>query len=206
MLILGLTGSIGMGKSTAANRFRALNIAVFDADRAVHDLYSGAAVPAIEEAFAGTTANGSVNRQKLHQALLADPTGLQRLEKIVHPMVREAKRSFLREQAQSGAGIAVLEVPLLFETGGQDRVDAVVVVSTDPQTQRARVLERPGMTDEKLTQILARQMPDEEKRARADFVVDTGGEISQSHAQIDSIVERLRDWPAKAYQRHWRDA
>jgi dephospho-CoA kinase len=203
MLIVGLTGSIGMGKSTAAERFLHHGIAVFDADAAVHDLYRGEAAPLIEAAFPGTTSKGLVDRPKLTAALLADPEGFAKLEAIVHPLVRDVERRFLRTEAGRGAEMAVLEIPLLFETGADKLVDVVVVVSTDAETQAQRVLERPGMTREKLAQLLSRQVPDAEKRARADFVVETGGTISQSQAKIDSIIESLRGRTGGAYQRHW---
>jgi dephospho-CoA kinase len=203
MLIVGLTGSIGMGKSTVAARFRTHGIAVCDADAEVHKLYEGAAVPAIEAVFPGTTRDGKVDRQRLAAALLADPVGFKRLEAIVHPLVLDAERAFLREQAANGAGIAVLEIPLLLETAGERRVDVVVVVSAPAEKQRERVLERPNMTPEKLDQMLARQTPDAEKRARADFVVDTGGTLDETDAQVDNIVESLRGRDGTAYGRAW---
>ncbi len=203
MIVIGLTGSIGMGKSTVAERFRQLGIPVCDADAVVHELYEGAAVAPIEAAFPGTTSGGKVDRVKLGQAVLKDPHGLKRLEAIVHPMVQEAEREFLRKAAEQGAQMAVLEVPLLFETGGDARVDVTIVVSAPPEVQRERVLARPGMTPSKLEAILARQMPDSEKRRRADFVVDTGVTIEESHAQVDAIVERLRNRGGRAYQQFW---
>ena len=203
MLIVGLTGSIGMGKSTAAARFIHHGVAVFDADTAVHDLYRGQAVPLIESAFPGTTANETVDRQKLSAALLSDPAGFSKLESIVHPLVRDAERHFLQAEAARGANLAVLEIPLLYETAADRLVDVVLVVSADAETQAARVSERPGMTRAKLIQILSRQLSDDEKRARADFVVDTGGPISQSQAELDSIIESLQGKTGEAYQRHW---
>jgi dephospho-CoA kinase len=203
MLVIGLTGSIGMGKSTAAARFRELGIAVCDADAEVHKLYEGAAVAAIEAAFPGTTANGKVDRQKLAQVLIADPVRFARLEAIVHPMVQEAERQFLQAEAARGASMAVLEIPLLLEAGGHGRVDIVVVVSAPPELQRERVLARSGMTLEKLEQILARQLHDSEKRARADFIVDTGGTIAESTAQVDKIVESLQGRRGEAYAKRW---
>lgn len=208
MLIIGLTGSIGMGKSTAAQRFRHNGVAVFDADAAVHDLYRGAAVAAVEKAFPGTTDGAAVNREKLAAALLADAAGFARLEAIVHPMVRDLERQFLRGEAESGAGLAVLEIPLLFETGADQLVDVVVVISAEPDTQAARVLERPGMTPRKFEQIRSRQMPDDEKRKRADFIVDTNGPVDQAHAAVDAIVRELLEdggqpRSRQAYQRHW---
>jgi dephospho-CoA kinase len=203
MLVAGLTGSIGMGKSTVAGRLRALGIPVCDADAEVHRLYEGAAVPAVEAAFPGTTADGKVDRQKLAAALLAEPGKFKRLEAIVHPLVFEAEREFLRREASSGARMAVLEIPLLLETGGERRVDAVIVVSALAEAQRVRVMGRPGMTLEKLEQMLSRQMSDVDKRAKADFVVDTGGTFEETYAQVDRIVESLKGRPAAAYARYW---
>jgi dephospho-CoA kinase len=203
MLIVGLTGSIGMGKSTVAARLRALGIAIFDADAEVHRLYEGAAVAAIEAAFPGTTDGGRVDRQRLSAALLAEPQEFARLEAIVHPLVFAAERAFLHAQAARGARLAVLEVPLLLESGSQPRVDVIIVVSTSPEVQRQRVLRRPGMTPEKLQQVLARQLPDAEKRARADYVVDTSGTFAETDAQVDRIVESLQDTPATALQAFW---
>ena len=203
MLIVGLTGSIGMGKSTVATRFRAHGIAVCDADAEVHKLYEGAAVPAIEAAFPGTTEDGRVDRQRLAKVLLADPAGFKRLEAIVHPMVFAAERAFLQAEAARGAPLAVMEIPLLLEGGGEKRVDVVVVVSAPADKQRERVLRRPGMTAEKLDQILARQMPDAEKRARADFIVDTGGTFAETEAQVDKIVKALKGREGTALVTAW---
>jgi dephospho-CoA kinase len=203
MLVIGLTGSIGMGKSTIAARFRERQIAVCDADAEVHKLYEGAAVAPIEAAFPGTTAAGKVDRQKLAQALLADPTKFAVLEKIVHPLVHKAERDFLQAEAARGASMAVLEIPLLLEGKGHGRVDVVIVVSAPPEMQRERVLARPGMSLEKLEQILARQLHDSEKRARADFVVDTGGSIAESMAQVDRIIESLQGRKGEAYAKFW---
>jgi dephospho-CoA kinase len=203
VLIVGLTGSIGMGKSTVAAHFRRHGISVCDADAEVHKLYEGAAVAPIEAAFPGTTRDGKVDRQRLAQALLADPASFERLEAIVHPLVLAAERDFLRAEAARGAAMAVLEIPLLLETGGQRRVDVVVVCSAPADKQRERVLQRPNMTLEKLEQVLARQMPDAEKRARAHFVVDTGGTLDETAAQVDSIVESLRGRAGTAFARSW---
>jgi dephospho-CoA kinase len=203
MLIVGLTGSIGMGKSTVAARFRRHGIAVCDADAEVHKLYEGAAVPAIEAAFPGTTRAGKVDRQTLAQALIARPEGFAKLEAIVHPLVFAAERAFLHAEAAKGAAVAVLEVPLLLETGGEERVDVVVVVSAPADKQRERVMQRPDMTPEKLEQVLARQMPDAEKRARADFIVDTGGTFAETDAQVDNIVESLKGRMGKAFATAW---
>jgi len=203
MLVIGLTGSIGMGKSTVAARLRALGIAVCDADAEVHKLYEGAAVAPIEAAFPGTTADGKVDRQKLADALLDRPDRFKRLEAIVHPLVVEAERTFLHNQAAQGAAMTVLEIPLLLETGGERRVDVVIVCSAPAEAQRARVMRRPAMTAEKLDQLLARQMPDAEKRKRADFVVDTGGSFAETDAQVDKIIESLQARPGTAYAKFW---
>ena len=204
MLLIGLTGSIGMGKSTVAARFRALGVPVCDADAEVHKLYEGAAVAPIEAAFPGTTVAGKVDRQKLAAALLKDPGGFKRLEAIVHPLVFAAERDVLRDAAAKGAPLAVLEIPLLLETGGEKRVDVVVVCSAPAEAQRARVMQRPGMTAEKLDQLLSRQMPDAEKRARADFVVDTGGTFADTDVQVDNIVESLKGRSGAAFDQFWR--
>ena len=204
MLLIGLTGSIGMGKSTVAQRLRALGLAVIDADAEVHKLYNGGpAAPLIEAAFPGTTSNGHVDRQKLAQWLLAHPGDFKRLEQIVHPLVFAAEQALLRGEAEKGAAMAVLEIPLLFETGGDTRVDVTMVVSAPRQAQEARVLSRPGMTAEKLAQILAKQTPDAEKRAKADFVVDTGASIEETLAQVDNIIESLKGRQGTAYARFW---
>lgn len=203
MLIVGLTGSIGMGKSAAADHFRHRGIAVCDADAEVHKLYAGAAAPLIEAAFPGTTGAGGVDRGQLAAAVLNDAAGFKRLEAIVHPLVREAERAFLAVEKARGARMVVLEIPLLLETDGERNVDAVVVVSAPPDVQRERVLRRPGMTAEKLAQILARQVPDDEKRKRAHFVVDTGGTLDETYAQIDVVIEALEVHTASAYDRAW---
>lgn len=189
MVILGLTGSIGMGKSTTAKLFAEAGVPVYDADATVHMLYEGEAAPAIEAAFPGTTANGKVDRNKLSARVVHDPAAMKRLEEIVHPMLGASRQKFLRDAEQSGALVAVVDVPLLFETGGEKRVDAVVVVTTTPEIQRQRILARPNMTDEKLGAILARQMPDAEKRKRANFVVDTSHGLDPVRAQIRDILD-----------------
>ena len=203
MLIIGLTGSIGMGKSTAASHFRARGIAVFDADAEVHRLYGRAAVPLIETAFPGTTVNGVVDRAKLSAALGGSANAFERLEAIIHPLVRASERAFVLAEQAKAARFAVLEVPLLFETGADQMVDTVVVLTTDEATQRARVMARPGMTAEKLAALLERQMGDREKRARADFVVDTSGPVTDTRAQIDQVLEALEATPGSAFQRFW---
>ncbi len=204
MLIVGLTGSIGMGKSTAAEHLRARGLPVFDADAEVHRIYAGGkAVERIERAFPGTTTSAGVDRGKLSAAIVAHPQRLRELEAIVHPLVREAERSFLRSEAKRGTRAAVLEIPLLYEAGADRLVDVVIVVSAPTDIQHARLLKRPGMSAEKLDKLLARQMPDAEKRARADFVVDTGGSIAASQAQLDRIIGELPSWSGQAYAREW---
>jgi dephospho-CoA kinase len=191
MRVLGLTGSIGMGKSTTAQLFAEAGVPVYDADAAVHRLYEGEAAPAIEAAFPGTTTDGKVDRNRLSARVVLDPAAMKRLEEIVHPMLGASRHKFLQDAEQSGAPVAVIDIPLLFETGGEKRVDAVVVVTTTPELQRERILARPNMTGEKLAAILARQMPDAEKRKRAHFVVDT------SHG-LDPVRARIRDILAEA--------
>lgn len=191
MFVLGLTGSIGMGKSTTAKFFAEEGVPVHDADAAVHRLYEGEAVPPIEAAFRGTTAGGKVDREKLAKRVLGDAAAIARLEEIVHPLVAQARERFLTEAERSGAAVAVLDVPLLLETGGDKRCDAVVVVSAPADVQRGRAFERPDMTEEKFQAILARQMPDAEKRARADFVVDSGQGFEAARAQVREILKRV---------------
>ena len=197
MFILGLTGSLGMGKSTAARFFAEAGVPVHDADSVVHRLYEGEAAAAIEAAFPGTTAGGKVDRNKLAARVLGDAAALQRLEAIVHPLVQEAERRLLAEAAANGEKIAVLDIPLLFETGGDRRVDAVVVVSAPPDVQRTRVLERSGMTVEKLESILSKQMPDAEKRRRADFVVDSSQGFESARAQVRAILDAVAKMPKR---------
>lgn len=192
MFILGLTGSIGMGKSTTAKMFADDGIPVYDADAAVHRLYEGEAVPLIEAAFAGTTANGTVDRDKLAKAVLGHADAIKRLEAIVHPLVHAARERFIGEAVQNGASLVVLDIPLLFETGGDKRCDAVVVVSAPADMQRLRAFERPGMSEQKLAAILANQVPDEEKRARADFVVDTSQGFEHARVQVRNILAQIR--------------
>jgi dephospho-CoA kinase len=191
MFVLGLTGSIGMGKSTTAQFFAEAGVPVHDADAAVHKLYEGAAVPAIEAAFPGTTGNGKVDRDKLGSRVLGDAAALKRLEAIVHPLVRAAEATFLAEAEAAGAEVAVLDIPLLFETGADARVDAVVVVSAPAAVQHARAFERPGMTEDKLQAILANQMADVDKRRRADFVVDTSKGFDSARAQVHGILRAV---------------
>ena len=189
MIILGLTGSIGMGKSATAKIFAEEGVPVHDADAVVHRLYDGEAVAAIEVAFPGITGNGKVDREKLGKRVLGDTTAMKRLESIVHPLVGQAREKFLAEAERSGAKVAVLDIPLLFETQGDERCDATVVVSAPPEVQRARAFERPGMTEQKFAAILAKQMPDAEKRKRADFVVDTSKGYDVARAQVRDILK-----------------
>jgi dephospho-CoA kinase len=197
MFILGLTGSLGMGKSVTARFFAEQGVPVHDADAVVHRLYEGEAAAAIEAAFPGTTAGGKVDRDKLAARVLGDGAALKRLEAIVHPLVQEAERRLLAEAEARGEKVAVLDIPLLFETGGEKRVDAVVVVSAPPEVQRSRVLERRGMTVEKLEAILAKQMPDDEKRRRADFVVDTSRGFEAARADVRAILDAVATMPRR---------
>ena len=197
MMILGLTGSIGMGKSTTAKLFVEAGVPVYDADATVHKIYEGEAVAAIETAFPGTTANGKVDRALLSAKVVHDADAMKRLEQVVHPMLRAYHAKFLADAEASGAPVAVVDVPLLYETGGETRVDAVVVVTTDAATQRARILARDNMTTEKLDAILARQLPDAEKRKRADFVVDTSHGLEPVRAAIRDILSKAATMPIR---------
>ncbi|HLC08289.1 MAG TPA: dephospho-CoA kinase [Methyloceanibacter sp.] len=201
MLVIGLTGSIGMGKSTAAKHFAKRGIAVFDADAEVHRLYEGEAVPAIAASFPNVVVGNRVDRSLLAQELAVSPDKLRVLEAIVHPMVVKAELDFLRDQEAKGAKFAVLEIPLLFETGAEKRLDFSVVVSASEEVQRARVLARPGMSGEKLDQLLKRQLSDREKRARADYVVDSGGSIADMEAEIDRLLESLKGKQGQVMER-----
>jgi dephospho-CoA kinase len=197
MIILGLTGSIGMGKSTTAKLFAEAGVPVYDADATVHALYEGEAAPSIEAAFPGTTVDGKVDRARLSARVVPDPSAMQQLEGIVHPMLGASRQKFLREAEQSGAPVAVVDVPLLYETGGEKRVDAVVVVTTTPEIQRQRILARDNMTGEKLDAILARQLPDAEKKKRADFVVDTSHGLDPVRARIRDILDQAAKMPQR---------
>ncbi len=197
MIVLGLTGSIGMGKSTTATLFAEAGVPVYDADATVHMLYEGEAVPAIEAAFPGTTVDGKVDRNKLSARVVHDPAAIKRLEQIVHPMLGASRQKFLDDAERSGAPVAVVDVPLLFETGGEKRVDAVVVVTTTPELQRQRILARDNMTSEKLDAILARQLPDAEKRRRADFVVDTSDGLDPVRLRIRDILNEAVKMPRR---------
>jgi dephospho-CoA kinase len=197
MRILGLTGSIGMGKSTTAKLFTEAGVPVYDADAAVHKIYEGEAAPAIEAAFPGTTVDGRVDRAKLSAKVVHDQAAIKQLEQIVHPMLGASRKKFLEEAEASGAPVVVMDIPLLYETGGENRVDAVVVVSTDPATQRERILARGTMTNEALDAILARQLPDAEKRKRADFVVDTSHGLDPVRTAIRDILAEVVKMPQR---------
>lgn len=197
MLILGLTGSIGMGKSTTAKLFEEAGVPVYDADATVHKVYQGEAAPAIEAAFPGTTVDGKVDRAKLSAKVLHDPAAIRQLEQIVHPMLGASRQKFLDDAERSGAPVVVMDIPLLFETGGEKRVDAVVVVTTSPEVQRERILARGTMTNEALAAILARQLPDAEKRQRADFVVDTSHGLEPVRAAIRDILAEVAKMPRR---------
>jgi dephospho-CoA kinase len=200
MITVGLTGSIGMGKSTTAAMFAAEGVPVYDADAEVHALYAkgGAAVAPLEAAFPGVVVDGAVDRAKLSHHVVGKPDELKRLEAIVHPLVGESRVGFFQKAVADGADIVILDIPLLFETGGEKRMDAVVVVSAPADLQRERVLARPGMDEAKLDAILARQMADAEKRARAHFVIDTSQGLDAARAQVRDVLKRLRAGPLDA--------
>lgn len=200
MIVLGLTGSVGMGKSATAAMFREAGVPVFDADAAVHAFYQGEAVATVEAAFPGTAQDGMIDRSRLRQRVMGDAAALQRLEAMIHPMVRERREVFLAEARAGGHPVAVLDIPLLFETGGAAEVDAVVVVSAPEAVQKARVLARPGMTDALFSAILVRQMPDAEKRARADHIIDTGQGFEATRTAVAVLLADLaaRDGSTKS--------
>ena len=197
MVVIGLTGSIGMGKSTTARFFEQAGVPVHDADSAVHRLYAGAAAPVIEAEFPGVSGAQGIDRDKLAKRVLSDPEALRRLEGIIHPLVRREEARFLDEAERAGAPIAVLDIPLLFETGADRHVDAVVVVTAPAEVQHARALGRTGMTEEKFQALLAKQMPDAEKRRRADFVVDTSKGFDFARAQVHAILQAASTQPIR---------
>ncbi|ACI91533.1 dephospho-CoA kinase [Afipia carboxidovorans OM5] len=197
MFVLGLTGSIGMGKSTTAQLFAECGVPVYDADATVHRLYASEAVEAIEQAFPGSTGEQGVDRTKLSAQVVGNRQAMRQLESIVHPMLRAHETEFLNAAEKSGAPVAVLDIPLLFETGADSRVDAVVVVSAPHSVQRERILARPGMTADKLEAIIARQMPDADKRARADFVVDTSAGLDSAREQIRHVLAKVATMPRR---------
>jgi len=201
MLVIGLTGGIGMGKSAAAAHFARAGVPVFNADACVHRLYDGEAVAAIEAAFPGVTRGGRIDRKLLGEKLAGSQERLRELELIVHPMVVEAEIDFLIEQEDRGASLAVLEIPLLFETGAEKRVDLTIVLSAPADVQRSRVLARPGMTVDKLEHLLARQLSDAERRKRADYVVESGTSLADMHQEIDKLLESLRQREGRVMER-----
>lgn len=192
MIIIGLTGSIGMGKTTTAGMFRDEGIPVNDSDAVVHDLYKTDAVEPVGMAFPGSIRDGVIDRAELARQLSLAPDGFSRLEAIVHPLVRKREKQFLEIQKTAGTDLVLLDIPLLFETGAEKRVDVIVVATCDPQIQRQRVLARPGVTEEKFNLILNRQLPDQQKRERADFLVDTGGGLMQAKRRVQEIIALLR--------------
>jgi dephospho-CoA kinase len=195
--VLCLTGSLAMGKSTAAKFFAEAGVPVHDSDAVVHALYEGQAVAAIEAAFPGTTSGGKVDRGKLAAKVIDDKAALARLEAIVHPLVAQARDKFLADAQANGAPVVVLDIPLLFEIGGSGRCDAVVVVSAPAEVQRSRAVARPGMTEEKFASLLAKQMPDADKRARADFIVDSSQSFDHTRAQVHDILKAIAKMPQK---------
>lgn len=195
MIVLGLTGSIGMGKSTTARMFSEAGVPVHDSDETVHRLYAGKAAPLIEKEFPGTAIDGVVDRARLAAAVLGDSVALKKAEAIIHPLVREDEKSFLAKHRAAGTALVVLDIPLLFEVKAMDRVDKVLVVTAPPDIQRTRVLARPGMTVEKFERILAMQMPDAEKRRLADYVIDTGGGMEAAGKAVRAIIAELRGHP-----------
>lgn len=195
MIVIGLTGSIGMGKSTVAAMFAEEGAPAFDSDAAVHALYApgGAAVAAVEAAFPGVTRDGGIDRTALSARVVGNAEAIKQLEAIVHPLVRQAQADFLQSNRDAGTEVVVLDIPLLFESGKTDLFDKIVVVSAPAEVQRTRVLSRPGMTEEKFEALLARQTPDAEKRARADFVIDTSGSFDNTRAQVRAVLDALRE-------------
>ena len=201
MIVLGLTGSIGMGKSTASRMFMEAGVPVHDSDETVHRLYSGKAAPLIERRFPGTVSNGVVDREKLAKRVLGDPRALKELEAIVHPLVRDDETIFLEEQRRKGAPLVVLDIPLLFEVGAEGRVDKIAVVSAPAGIQRERVMARPGMTEAKFEAILKKQVPDAEKRRRADYVIDSGRGLEPARLAVERIIEELANGATIGKQR-----
>ena len=193
MIILGLTGSIGMGKSATAAMFREKGIRVYDADAAVHALYAkgGAAVPVIAEAYPGVVVDGAVDRMQLREAVIGKPDALKRLESLVHPLTGEAQLAFLKEAEAADAPFIVLDVPLLYETGADKHCNAVIVVTASADTQKARVMERDGMTEDVFNDIVSKQMPDADKRARADFIISTGFGFDFAREQVQAIINLM---------------
>ena len=188
-IFLGLTGSIGMGKSTTADMFRDAGVPVYDSDATVHQLYAGRAAPLVEAAFPGTTTDGVVDRTELSKYVVGDEAAMKQLESIVHPLVREAELEFRKSVETEGAALAILDIPLLFETGREDRVDGIIVVTAPAEVQRERVLARPGMDEAKFNSILQRQVPDAEKRKKATYLIDTSKGLDWARQRVDQIIE-----------------
>lgn len=197
MIVLGLTGSVGMGKSATAKMFADEGVPVFDADAAVHALYEGEATPLIEAAFPGTVSGGRVDRERLSRAVVGNSEAFAKLEAIIHPLVRKAREDFLAAAKAKGSKVAVLDIPLLFDTGGERQVDKIVVVSAPEPVQKERVLARTGMTEAKFSAIVAKQMPDSEKRSRADFVIDTSRGFEAARGEVRAILRALSDTEGK---------
>jgi dephospho-CoA kinase len=195
MIVLGLTGSIGMGKSTASRMFMEAGVPVHDSDETVHRLYSGKAAPFIERRFPGVTSNGVVDREELAKRVLGDAGALKELEAIIHPLVREDEKLFLEEQRKNGTPLVVLDIPLLFEVGAEGRVDRIAVVGAPAEIQRERVLARPGMTEAKFEAILKKQVPDAEKRRRADYLIDSGRGMEPARLAVEGIIADLTGRP-----------
>lgn len=191
MIILGLTGSIGMGKTTTARFFREAGIPVHDADQTVHDLYRGEAAALVESAFPGTTRNGAVDRELLRQQVVGKPEALRRLEQIIHPLVHQHENQFLRAERAKNSPLVVLDIPLLFETGADKRCDKIAVVSAPPPIQRQRVMARQQMSEDQFQTLLAKQMPDAEKRRRADFIIDSSQGLEAAKRAVDDIIAAL---------------
>lgn len=201
MIILGLTGSMAMGKSTVAKLFKKHGVPVISADDIVHELYAGRAAPLIEAVFSGTTDDKGVDRQKLMTKIHRSPDALKKLEAIIHPLVREEEWAFIEQQKKNQCEMMMLEIPLLFETGAEVMMDAVIVASAAAPIQRERAMERPGMTDEKFKALLANQMPDTEKRARADYIVNTGTSLEETETEVQKLIKELKNQiTARAYE------
>ncbi len=199
MLIIGLTGSIAMGKSTVAKMLLKNGIPMISADQIVHDLYEDEAVPILEKAFPGSTENNQVNREKLLSLLLKEEDGFKKLEILIHPLVRQKEWEFIKENKDKGSNLVAIEIPLLFETGAEKLMDVVLLASAPAEVQKQTVMARPGMTTEKFKTLLAKQMPDAEKRKKADFIVDTSCSLSETEDQLKEIIVLLKNKQPKAY-------
>lgn len=199
MLIIGLTGSIAMGKSTVAKMLLDNGIPMISADQIVHDLYENEAVPLIEQAFPGSTENNQVNREKLLKNILKEEDGFKKLESLIHPLVRQKEWEFIKEHKDKGAELVAIEIPLLFETGAEKLMDSVLLASAPAEVQKQRVMARPGMTQEKFKTLLDKQMPDSEKRKKADFIVDTSCSLEETEEQLKEIIVSLKHQQPTAY-------